>query len=86
MCVQATTTKLGKASLRLSCFIHYSLTDLASVSHLAEFSLFTPEYQTQIEFSLDAKDTKNLITALQTHLKTIQQAEAELATIESRAA
>jgi len=56
------------------------------VAHTAEFSFFTPEYQTQIEVSLDAKDTRNLIAALQTHLKTIQQAEAELALSQTQAA
>jgi hypothetical protein len=86
MCVQAIKTKIGKAAFRVSCFIHYSLTDKAHVAHTGTFSIFTPEFQTEIEFDLNADDTRNLIAALQTHLKTIQQAQAELATSQTQAA
>lgn len=79
MCVQAITTKVGKAVMRMSCFIHHSLADTEYVSHTASISIFTHDVNTSIEFNLDANDTENLITALQTHLKTIRQAEAELA-------
>jgi hypothetical protein len=78
MCVQTITTKVGKAVIRLSCFIHHSLVDTDHVANTASVSIFTPNVNSEIEFTLDAKDTKNLITALQTHLTNIQQAEAEL--------
>lgn len=65
--------------MRLSCFIHHTLVDTDHIAHTGTFSIFTGDVNTEIEFTLDAKDTQNLITALQTHLKNIQQAEAELA-------
>lgn len=79
MCVQTKTTKIGKARLRTSVFIHHSFVDTTHVAHTGTFEYFTGEVETRIEFTLDAVDTENLINALQAHLQNIKQATAELA-------